>query len=174
MNMLIGVLCEVISSVAQREKEKLASAFWADKVHKVLDGMRTNSGGLISRREFSALLHNPEAIQSLRDVDVEPLALVDMADMLFQSDSNGQEFENTLDFNTFMHKVMQLRESNVATVRDVNVLKQFILHQNSDRNLVLRRMEEIMWNAIAQRTRIEERLDLLSQSVQDLQVPSKI
>merc|ERR1712176_19906 len=99
MNMLVGVLCEVMSAVAQREKEKLAAAFWKSKILALIEaeGIDQNGDYTISRHEFRTLLKNRDAIQALRDVDVEPLALLDMADLFFQSDSKGQEFEHELD-----------------------------------------------------------------------------
>merc|ERR1719424_2105593 len=62
MNMLIGVLCEVISGVAMEEKESMV----VDKVHErltaVVAGLDSNSDGTLSWEEFQQILDFPEAL----------------------------------------------------------------------------------------------------------------
>ena len=48
---------------------------------------------------------------------------------------------------------MQLRGSNVAAARDVNVLRQSIFDQITGRSIQLKRMKHIMRTAFGQRLR---------------------
>eukprot|EP00928_Gymnodinium_smaydae_P037585 TRINITY_DN26064_c0_g1_i4.p1 TRINITY_DN26064_c0_g1~~TRINITY_DN26064_c0_g1_i4.p1 ORF type:complete len:672 (-),score=156.50 TRINITY_DN26064_c0_g1_i4:256-2271(-) len=167
MNMLVGVLCEVMSTVAGQEKEKMAQAYVRSKVKQILQetDVDQNRDGYISIQEFQNILLHPDAISALKEVDVDPIALVDFADFIFQSDKEGQKFDNKLDFESFMDLVMALRGNNTATVKDVVALRQFIHAQNTDRNIHLARMEDRMRFAMEERTRMTEKLEVLEDLV---------
>jgi len=142
MNMLVGVLCEVMSSVASTEREQIAVSFVKDKVQALLTDLDCNSDGCITRREFESILHQNRATAALKEVGVDPVALVDFAELIFQSDQCGKEFEKTLGFHEFMDLVLQLRGSKGATVRDVVDLRKFIQADSNCVNLRLARLEE--------------------------------
>jgi hypothetical protein len=174
MNMLVGVLCEVMSSVAQKEKEKMATAFLRSKVEAIMSdmGLDVNRNGLISVEEFEGLLANEQAANALRDIDVDPEVLIDMTDGIFQADSEGQRFDKELDMDSFMALVMQVRGGNTATVRDLLQLRHFIQDEFTEKTLTLTRLEQRLKNAMAERSRIEDRLtqhfNLLYTKVSDL------
>merc|ERR1711920_1043986 len=65
INMLIGVLCEVMSAVAAEEKERMMISFARQKVQEAMASMDLNHDSLLSREEFALLLQNPEAIKAL-------------------------------------------------------------------------------------------------------------
>merc|ERR1712232_1514128 len=144
MNMLVGVLCEVVSAVAATEKEAAAMSFIKCRVRSILNdsGLDQNNDGLISKEEFEKLIEHPEASVALQEVGVDVIALVDCAEFIFQSDDRGQKFEKKLGFDDFMDIVLKLRGGNMATVRDIVDLRKFVHSQNTDRNNQLARMEE--------------------------------
>mmetsp|Transcript_86716 Transcript_86716/g.269576 ORF Transcript_86716/g.269576 Transcript_86716/m.269576 type:complete len:373 (+) Transcript_86716:1134-2252(+) len=144
MNMLVGVLCEVVTNVAAAEKEALAVAFVKSRVRHILQntGLDRDEDGLISKDELGALVENTEATTVLKEVGVDVVALVDFADFIFQSDRQGQRFEKKLDFNEFMDLVLKLRGTNSATVRDIVEMRTFINAQNTAMNNQLARIEE--------------------------------
>merc|ERR1712232_5649 len=82
--------------------------------------------------------------------------------------TKGQEFDKELEVEQFTERVMQLRSCNTATVRDVNILRQFILEQNTERNLHLTRLEQICRNDTAKSVRIEEALASLTREMRHL------
>merc|ERR1719261_1780026 len=114
MNMLIGVLCEVVSAVAVTEKEEMLVTFVHEKLTAVMALIDEDGGGTISRNEFMQILDNEGAIESLQDVGVDVIGLVDYADFIFGGDEeeteDGEEIELTLD--QFMNVILQLRDSN--------------------------------------------------------------
>merc|ERR1719265_763939 len=88
MNMLIGILCEVISAVAEEEKESTM----VDKVHekfgKIVQDLDKNGDGTLSWEEFQKILDHDDALTALASVSVDPESMVDMAvDYFFD---NGQ------------------------------------------------------------------------------------
>merc|ERR1719336_1892173 len=100
MNMLIGVLCEVVSAVAATEKEELLVNYVKNKVEKIVDELDENGDKRISKTEFEQILGNQMACRALRDVGVDVVGLVDCADTLFV-DAHGKMVEE-LDFGEFM------------------------------------------------------------------------
>merc|ERR1712190_32029 len=97
------------------------------KVRQVLfdSGCGRDKNGMISKTELQMILEHPIAVQALKDVEVDVEALVDFADLIFQSDGRGgQEFDKELTFEEFMHMILHLRGSSSATVQDIVDLKQ--------------------------------------------------
>merc|ERR1712203_932265 len=70
INMLIGVLCEVMSTVAADEKERMLISFARQKVQEAMSSMDLNRDCRLSRDEFAQLLQNAEAVRALTEVGV--------------------------------------------------------------------------------------------------------
>eukprot|EP00747_Dinoflagellata_sp_TGD_P142901 gnl/TRDRNA2_/TRDRNA2_176311_c0_seq1.p1 gnl/TRDRNA2_/TRDRNA2_176311_c0~~gnl/TRDRNA2_/TRDRNA2_176311_c0_seq1.p1 ORF type:complete len:482 (+),score=110.72 gnl/TRDRNA2_/TRDRNA2_176311_c0_seq1:76-1521(+) len=115
MNMLIGVLCEVISAVAETEREERKTLDVKEKMDGIVRELDSNGNGKISYKEFTSILHIPEALLALQDVGVDPAGLVDFADLFFLEDGEYVELE----FHRFMEMVLDLRDSNNSTVKDI-------------------------------------------------------
>jgi voltage-gated sodium channel len=116
MNMLIGVLCEVVSAVADTERESILTEAVKEKMLGIVAKLDTNKNNRISYEEFTQIMAKPEALQALEDVDVSAVGIVDFAELFFLGeDGTGIE----LTFEDFMECVLDLRASNTATVKDV-------------------------------------------------------
>jgi hypothetical protein len=123
MNMLIGVLCEVISAVAEEEKESMM----VEKVKNKFDGLvkilDENHDGVISWDEFRQIVEMPDALQALDQVNVDAVSLVDLAEDFFFVDGQKQV---AMSFDQFMELVLDLRGGQKATVKDIfNMGKNF-------------------------------------------------
>lgn len=116
MNMLIGVLCEVISSVAEEENEAIACSTVKDKFANILSAADQDDSGRISYLEFRKLLEVNEALEALQYVGVDPVGMIDFAEDFFaeNGDSDGE-----IEFKDFMSMVLDLRGSQVCKVRDL-------------------------------------------------------
>jgi hypothetical protein len=124
MNMLIGVLCEVVTVVSSVEKESMLVNY----VKSTLQHMLTTSGidmdgdAHISKREFEVLLEFPGAAKAIQEVGVDVVGLMDFTDFIFQ---DGKE----LSFPDFMDMVLQLRGTNTATVKDLVDLRKVLISE---------------------------------------------
>eukprot|EP00929_Paragymnodinium_shiwhaense_P120736 TRINITY_DN9276_c0_g3_i2.p1 TRINITY_DN9276_c0_g3~~TRINITY_DN9276_c0_g3_i2.p1 ORF type:complete len:914 (+),score=156.78 TRINITY_DN9276_c0_g3_i2:242-2983(+) len=131
MNMLIGVLCEVVSAVASVEKEEILVKYVQEKLQEVMAIIDEDGGGTISRDEFVLILDNFDAMLSLSEIGVDVVGLVDFADFIFgdskDKDADAEDVELTLP--EFMDVVLSLRGSNNAKVKDIVDLRKFV--QNS-------------------------------------------
>lgn len=115
MNMLVGVLCEVVSAVAATEKEEMMQENVSNNLQGVLAELDKNFNKKISYEEFSAIIEKPRALRGLAQIGVDPIGIVDLAELFFFD--HNQPIE--LDFSEFMDMVLSLRESNTATVKDM-------------------------------------------------------
>mmetsp|Transcript_39677 Transcript_39677/g.71399 ORF Transcript_39677/g.71399 Transcript_39677/m.71399 type:complete len:534 (+) Transcript_39677:98-1699(+) len=123
LNMLIGVLCEVVSAVADNEKEEMNLAFVSDKLHSLLYNLDEDRDGHISKAEFMKILSFPEAVRALEEVEIDPIAVVDFADFIF-----GMGTGSNISFEEFMEVLLNLRSCNTATIRDIVDLKKHFVH----------------------------------------------
>jgi hypothetical protein len=120
MNMLIGVLCEVISAVAEEEKESMM----VDKVHEkfsgIVDRLDKDNDGNLSWDEFQAILEFPEALQELDSMNVDSESMVDMAEDFFFDDGEAVP----VSFDQFMDMVLDLRGGQQGTVENIMALQK--------------------------------------------------
>mmetsp|Transcript_14044 Transcript_14044/g.31804 ORF Transcript_14044/g.31804 Transcript_14044/m.31804 type:complete len:808 (-) Transcript_14044:48-2471(-) len=147
MNMLIGILCEVVSAVAATEKEEMLVAYVNDKLHNIVKLLDQNGDMKISKSEFMQILENPEACRCLDEIGVDVFGLIDSVDAIFSNtkDWHNQDDEGEqLDFSKFMEVVLQLRGSNTATVKDVVDLKKFVRDAVHHTNELLRDFQDDM------------------------------
>jgi len=124
MNMLIGVLCEVVSNVASVEREALAVNFVRVKLSTVLEAMDEDGSGTISESEFMNVLDSKELVTALHEVGVDVEGLTDIAPFLFADDEDGGTRE--LLFCEFMARILELRGGNLCTVKDMIEFHKFV------------------------------------------------
>jgi len=117
MNMLVGVLVGVVNTVTAVEKEQLMVHFVKSNL---LELLKQDEDGLISRKEFVDLIQMPLAVRSFELMGVDVMGLVDLADFIFTSE------EHTLTIGDFFELVMQFRGDNQATVKDIVDLRKCI------------------------------------------------
>eukprot|EP00747_Dinoflagellata_sp_TGD_P167047 gnl/TRDRNA2_/TRDRNA2_190804_c0_seq1.p1 gnl/TRDRNA2_/TRDRNA2_190804_c0~~gnl/TRDRNA2_/TRDRNA2_190804_c0_seq1.p1 ORF type:complete len:635 (-),score=130.03 gnl/TRDRNA2_/TRDRNA2_190804_c0_seq1:43-1947(-) len=179
MNMLIGVLCEVVNVTASVEKEQLMVTYVNSQLREMMHttGIDSDYDNRISRQEFERMLENTEAARALQEVGVDVVGLVDFTDFIFtregdhympddeQADDNlvsldeGLGDEIDLSFEEFMDVVLQLRGTNQATVKDVVDLRKSMTKQ-------LNRMERRISNGYKRQAREELRAQKKNQSAE--------
>ncbi|CAK0826162.1 unnamed protein product [Prorocentrum cordatum] len=91
MNMLIGVLCEVVSDVAKREKEDMGVHALKMKLAAVMARLDRDGTGTLSEDEFVQIMGDATIVQLLDEVGVDPIGLIDMASTIFLRDDCDDE-----------------------------------------------------------------------------------
>jgi len=122
MNMLIGVLCEVVSAVAETEKEEMLLSFVKEKMKTVLERIDEDNNGTVSRDEFTKILSEQDAVLALEELGVDPVSLVDFTDQIFAEALNTDDDDDSsgeLTFPMFMEVIIRYRGSNQATQKDL-------------------------------------------------------
>lgn len=132
LNMLIGVLCEVVSDTAAGEKMKAVDAEVGAKLAKVFSEIDEDGSGLISEKEFKQMKENPEVLEAFDSMGIEPRHLLSMSGELFEmSDEDVQNELMTkscsikdldtmkeLSFDEFLEVILRLRPERGASVLD--------------------------------------------------------
>ncbi|CAE7029379.1 unnamed protein product [Symbiodinium sp. CCMP2592] len=120
----IAILCEVITAVADAEKEALQVSWTTEVLQTCLSaGADQNNDGCIDLQEFHSMLQNQQVRKVLHEVDVDVQTLVNFADVLFEDDEGTTQPQ--LPFADFMQRLLQLRGRNTATVKAPQVLADF-------------------------------------------------
>ncbi|CAE7150573.1 ttll6 [Symbiodinium pilosum] len=119
MNMLIGVMVDVVGTTAQLEQEEQSLKTLKRDIADVVRLTDENEDRTVTAVEFNHMIQNPEAVKKLYEGGVNVLALVDYADFVFRD-------ATTLSLEDFVETVLQFRGCNQATVKDVADLRVFV------------------------------------------------
>jgi CYTH domain-containing protein len=143
LNMLIGILCEVVSATSAVEREQLTIQFVSSRIFEMMEkkGLLANfmaeNGQVISkgdrknltmkeakmsRVEYEALLLNHDAAKMVEEVGVDVVGLVYFTDFLFK----GKE---TISLGEFTRMLLSLRGSNQASVKDIVDLRKYVVNE---------------------------------------------
>jgi len=113
LNMLIGVMCEVVQMVSAAEKEAMMAQTLKDKVSAVVAAHTVADGdSLITREEFRDMIEDPDLMAALIEAEIDVFQLVDFADVVF----GGME---EINFDKFVEELLQFRSDKQATVTDL-------------------------------------------------------
>jgi uncharacterized membrane protein len=119
MNMLIGTLCHVMSTVSEESNE---AAFTTEVEHQlgrlatVLD--QDQSGG-ISKEEFDVLINDPQMTSSFNDLGVDIVGVADFAKFIFEQCDE-------ISYVDFGKLVGHFRGTKAATIKDVMDMRRYV------------------------------------------------
>jgi hypothetical protein len=116
MNMLIGVLCEVISAVAMEEKETISIDKVNEAFTEIMNRLDSNKSGTLSWNEFNLVMDMPEALAAFQSVNVDPEAVVEFSEDWFLDDL-GEPREVCLE--EFIGMVLDLRGGQDCQMKDL-------------------------------------------------------
>lgn len=119
MNMLIGVLCDVMSNVADDQKDDCAVSQLKAQIETLIREVDLDGDMMVSKTEFALMLHSKDALNSLNEVEVDVMALVHYADFIFRD-------SNEMSVSEFTDAVLQFRSSTPASMKDLIEMRHFI------------------------------------------------
>jgi voltage-gated sodium channel len=128
LNMLIGVLCEVVGAVSEQSKEETLIDYVRETLLKVLDDIDKDGNGMVSRVEFSAMCADPRCRSAFEDLDVDMDNFEKMTGFLFDPDDPDDE-DKELGFADMLKRVLTMRGTNTARVFDIMELNKHITRQ---------------------------------------------
>lgn len=120
MNLLVGILVEVVASVAQEERERLT----AEKVDLTFDGILgkydSDQNGEISWVEFQQVVQREDDLflKALHKFDVDPEVLLEVAQSVFS------EKEVALTLDEFKDLILDLRGNKQVSIKDVMMVSK--------------------------------------------------
>eukprot|EP00930_Biecheleria_cincta_P042744 TRINITY_DN29412_c0_g1_i1.p1 TRINITY_DN29412_c0_g1~~TRINITY_DN29412_c0_g1_i1.p1 ORF type:complete len:783 (+),score=183.02 TRINITY_DN29412_c0_g1_i1:210-2351(+) len=117
MNMLVGVLVQVVDIVAAAEEDMATRRLVIDQLMEAMVQLDENGDEMLSQDEFTGLLQMPDVISVFNEADIDVVALAKDPDIVFAG-------EQELSFKDFFAEVLLLRGSNTATVKDIVQLRK--------------------------------------------------
>eukprot|EP00928_Gymnodinium_smaydae_P036619 TRINITY_DN25566_c0_g1_i3.p1 TRINITY_DN25566_c0_g1~~TRINITY_DN25566_c0_g1_i3.p1 ORF type:complete len:569 (-),score=130.29 TRINITY_DN25566_c0_g1_i3:15-1721(-) len=118
MNMLIGVVCEVVSVEAQREKEVTELKTIKAQVTKMVESVEGQSETLC-RTGFEEMAQSREIMLGIHELGIDVVALVDFLHIAFHA-------TDEIEISDFLEMVIQFRGAKTATVKDVADMQKFV------------------------------------------------
>jgi hypothetical protein len=124
MNMLVGILCDVVANVASDEKEESFVQRVETLVSQLMQDLDTDGSHTLSKEEFDVIILNQDMMHVLHDFGVDVVGIVDFGSFLFQECDE-------LSFSDFLNLVVQFRETKQSTIKDVMDLRKYIARELS-------------------------------------------
>jgi len=136
MNMLIGVLCEVVSAVKTADDQKVAIDFMKQHLRGMLVALDTDHNQQISKDELSRVMEIPLAMKVLEELEVNPNDLLELTESLYEDDlAHGRVQEVTRE--ELMEVILKVRGNRSVMMQDIVEVRCDI------RRLVTRRCESL-------------------------------
>lgn len=154
LNMLIGVLCEVIENSAAAESEATQMRELREHMRDAFHQIDTSKDGLITQSEFQEMKKNNSVRESLEGLGVEAKdmneCLDQMQESLFVEKVNDPDMETSGDekdrdgftFEEFMQQLVHIRPDTPASALDIEVLRIRVEREERDFNEKLDMIEE--------------------------------
>jgi len=127
MNMLVGVLVEVVGVVASTEKEKMSVLGVKHDMQDAMEYLGVDHNEALSQDQFVKILMNPEMLNVIQGLGVDPFALMEVTEHIFtdlekEAEAKGEKNVEApgLSFQAFIDILLKMRGKNPATVKDVN------------------------------------------------------
>jgi hypothetical protein len=114
LNMLIGVLCEVVTATSESENEAMTQAEASLSLRRVFKEIDEDKSGLISFIEFDKMKENEAAIEALEKLGIEMHMVKGLSEVLFQADEDEhppEEVNNSMSPRSVESRKSQRRAS---------------------------------------------------------------
>jgi hypothetical protein len=128
MNMLIGVLCEVVCAVASSEKEANLVVFATEQLRDSMKRADENGNEMLSKEDFLRVLEDDEACMVLDSLGIDVVLVYELIDGIFDKlEAVDPEIaKNGVTFRQAASMLLDLRGSCFATVKDMVELRKFL------------------------------------------------
>merc|ERR1719506_84500 len=128
LNMLIGVICSVVTNVQETANEKGEIKKVKKILWSALENIDDNHNMYISPDEFSSMCDNANVIHALEKAGIDVQDLIELSDYIFSE--HMDEEKGGISFGQFLEVVLNLRHSKTATTWDITDLRRYISETN--------------------------------------------
>jgi len=120
LNMLIGVLVEVVGATSEGEKAKATQVKVREAIGEIFDNMDKDKDRLISREEFEKMKDHEKVMDALLDLDITESHFHLYAEIFFKQEEVEGELQKTpnLTFEELMSMILRLRPGSFVSALD--------------------------------------------------------
>lgn len=136
MNMLVGLIAEVVANTADSEQKRILEESVCDSIKAIYHQMDADKNGLISKDEFESMRVDPEVRKALADLDIKDKQFAQFADLLFQKGPASDKGDQYCDFDNLLNVLLRLRPGNQVSVLDFAAFGKGF--ENSNKQLIER------------------------------------
>ena len=122
MNMLIGVLVEVVKVVAEAEKVHTEDIQLKEQFIEMMRAIDLNGDNIVDADELRQVMYQREAVVLLNNMGIDVFALVDNVHIIF-------ERTESMNVDELWEAIMRFRETNVARQKDVIGIKTALKYE---------------------------------------------
>ena len=112
MNMLIGVICEVVARVTEGEKQSEAIKMVKADILSMLLALDKDKNGLIPEAELAGVFTSRYALETLKDLNVDPRSVAHKLTMEYHSKDGLRVAE-------ILETILQMRGDRIPDMADM-------------------------------------------------------
>jgi hypothetical protein len=130
LNMLIGILCEVVCATGEGERNKNTECHVREAITNLFNKMDHNNDGEITRDEFLGMKKDPTVMKALEELEVKAKHFEMYADLMFRPEEEGGD-SPAFNFDKTINMIMRLRPGTKVSALDFASF-QMTVHKNHD------------------------------------------
>merc|ERR1711920_825046 len=141
MNMLVGILVEVVGNTAEGEKQRLLQEGVKESIMTIFTQMDQDCSGMISKEEFQQMKHDAKVMEALSDLDINEPQFDKYVQLLFQSDDNG--VCASLSCEKLLDAICRLRPGTAVSALDFASFRQSVSGSQTSVKARIQRIETL-------------------------------
>lgn len=162
LNMLVGILCDVVSTVKKNEDECKETKEIHEALYGILECYDGDGDQTISKEEFDLLMLNPEVDDILAKFGTDKEGLKILTDITFSGESQRSK-AGYLTFREVIQGVLRMRGEHTVQVTDITELSKYLRQRVDGLEISLEHRQAEMTSQLTEgQSAIKERLSLLS------------
>merc|ERR1719253_1370191 len=161
LNMLIGVICEVIQDAAEEEEQNENETLLKKTIEETFNDIDLNSDGKVSRAEWEQIKDNDKVRSTLTKLGWEDSLLEEkleqMKNFLFLEKDVDEAEEFGLGVTDLTNKIVEMRPDADASALDLELMKSQVTKDQKLFKAKLRRMQCMLKKYLHEQTAAKEK-----------------
>jgi len=125
LNMLIGILVEVVAATADGEREKGVETTVKEAIAQIFNRMDKDSNKVISRDEFLAMRDDEHVMEALSELDIMGSHFEVYGELFFKPEEHGGQMPS-LTYDKLLDVIFRLRPGSFVSALDFAVFSKSI------------------------------------------------
>mmetsp|Transcript_156944 Transcript_156944/g.273203 ORF Transcript_156944/g.273203 Transcript_156944/m.273203 type:complete len:566 (+) Transcript_156944:164-1861(+) len=163
LNMLIGILCEVVGATGEGEREKNLQVKVRAAIGQLFEKMDKDKNGEISQQEFMSMRHNQNVLNALKDLDIKEKHFDLYAQLLFKPEEDGGPTP-TFDWEKTVNMIIRLRPGTTVSALDFATFQMAVFKNHESMKQHINKIERMCAKLHAQDSASPPKTGVLDQS----------